>query len=47
MTEYEVVGVVDASVAADVVEPDSEAILIEHDDPSERLIAAPKDDKDA
>jgi len=39
--EYEVVGVVNAEVAAEVVATNG-TIVVEHDDPSERLLARPK-----
>lgn len=41
MTEYETVGVIDAD-AASALGTDEETIIIEHDDPSERLLAQPK-----
>lgn len=40
-SEYEVVGVIDADVAAEVVATNG-TIVVEHDDPSERLLARPK-----
>lgn len=39
--EWEVVGVVDASVAAHMTF-DDETVVVEHDDPNQRLICAPK-----
>lgn len=39
--EWEVVGVVEASAAAHMTF-DDETILVEHDNPNERLICAPK-----
>jgi hypothetical protein len=39
--EWEVVGVIDASAAAHA-RFDDETIIVEHDDPTERLIAVPK-----
>ena len=43
--EWEVVGVVDASAAAHMTF-DDETILVEHDDPGERLICTPKPQDD-
>ena len=40
--EYEVVGYLDEDVAG-MMELDSRTILVEHDDPSERLVCRPKD----
>jgi hypothetical protein len=42
-TEYEVVGVLDVD-ATDAVGADAETILVEHDDPNERLVCRPKDE---
>lgn len=39
--EYTVVGIVNADVAADIVTQD-DTIIVEHDDPDERLLCRPK-----
>lgn len=41
--DYEVVGILDAEVA-DAVGLDADTILVEHDDPTERLVCRPKAD---
>ena len=43
MREYEVVGVLDAEVAAAMDDDgDAQTIAVEHEDPDQRLVARPK-----
>lgn len=43
MTEFEVAGVLDVDVV-DAAAFGDETILVEHDDPGERLVCRPKDE---